>query len=81
MSHVDHELYELRQRVDRLETQMAHLLKNLGFVPEHMPTPQVTPEILDLVQRGLKIEAIKLYRQQTGAGLKDAKDFIDSLSR
>jgi hypothetical protein len=28
---------------------------------------------------GRKIEAIKLYREATGAGLKEAKDFIEEL--
>jgi hypothetical protein len=27
-----------------------------------------------------KIEAIKLYRQQTGAGLKEAKDAVEALA-
>jgi ribosomal protein L7/L12 len=33
-------------------------------------------ELLVLVAEGRKIEAIKLYRQKTGVGLKEAKDFI-----
>ncbi len=28
---------------------------------------------------GRKIEAIKLYREASGAGLKDAKDFVEAL--
>jgi hypothetical protein len=36
-------------------------------------------EILDALQRGEKIEAIKLYREVTGVGLKEAKDFVDEL--
>ena len=35
--------------------------------------------ILDALRRGQKIEAIKLYREGTGAGLKEAKDSIDVL--
>ena len=34
---------------------------------------------LELVNAGQKISAIKLYREQTGAGLKDAKDYVESL--
>lgn len=30
---------------------------------------------------GRKIEAIKIYREGTGAGLKESKDFIESLTR
>ncbi len=37
-------------------------------------------EIVSLLQGGKKIEAIKLYRERTGVGLKEAKDFIDALA-
>ncbi len=30
---------------------------------------------------GRKIQAIKVYREATGAGLKDAKDAVDLLAR
>jgi ribosomal protein L7/L12 len=36
--------------------------------------------LLKLLQAGEKIEAIKQYRQQTGVGLKDAKDAVESLA-
>ena len=37
----------------------------------------VSPEVRDLARRGRKIEAIKLHREQTGVGLKDAKDAVE----
>ena len=37
------------------------------------------PDVVQLARSGKKIEAIKLYRQYTNAGLKEAKDFVDSL--
>jgi hypothetical protein len=36
-------------------------------------------ELLDLLRRGDKIEAIKRYRERTGAGLKEAKDAVEAL--
>jgi hypothetical protein len=39
----------------------------------------LTPEIVSLARQGKKIQAIKLYRAQTGLGLKESKDVIDSL--
>jgi len=39
----------------------------------------VTPEVVDLVRRGKKIQAIKLYREPTNFDLKTAKDVIDGL--
>lgn len=37
-------------------------------------------ELLDLLRRGQKIEAIKRYRKWTGAGLKEAKDAVEALA-
>jgi large subunit ribosomal protein L7/L12 len=37
-------------------------------------------EIVSLLQGGKKIAAIKLYREKTGVGLKEAKDFIEALA-
>ncbi|AAK79627.1 ribosomal protein L7/L12 [Clostridium acetobutylicum] len=39
----------------------------------------VDTEIRELVRKGKKIEAIKRYRILTKVGLKEAKDYIDSL--
>lgn len=36
-------------------------------------------EVLELSQRGNKIGAIKRYREETGVGLKEAKDAVDRL--
>ena len=36
-------------------------------------------KLMDLIKSGEKIEAIKLFREMTGASLKDAKDTIDGL--
>jgi large subunit ribosomal protein L7/L12 len=38
-------------------------------------------EVLALLKQGQKINAIKLYRQRTGAGLKEAKDAVEELAR
>ena len=37
-------------------------------------------QILLLMQAGKKIEAIKIYRQETGSGLKEAKDAVEALA-
>jgi ribosomal protein L7/L12 len=79
MSRYDDDILELRQRVARLEGKIAFLLEKLNLAYREEPNQGVSPDIIDLVKRGRKIQAIKLYRQETGAGLKQAKDFIDSL--
>ena len=42
-------------------------------------TDDVRQQIPNALMAGRKIEAIKLYREATGKGLKDGKDFIDRL--
>ncbi len=36
-------------------------------------------EYITLLRAGTKIQAIKLYREHSGLGLKEAKDYIDAL--
>src|SRR4051812_20385993 len=36
-------------------------------------------ELADLISRGKKIEAIRVYRELTGLGLKEAKDEVEAL--
>lgn len=43
------------------------------------PTQNQIEEISQQLRLGRKIQAIKIYRQATGFGLKDSKDFIDQL--
>jgi large subunit ribosomal protein L7/L12 len=38
------------------------------------------PEIVALMEQGRKIEAIKLYREKTGVGLKEAKDAVEAIA-
>ena len=43
------------------------------------PTQEQIEQIGNALASGRKIEAIKIYRDATGEGLKDAKEFIDAL--
>jgi hypothetical protein len=50
------------------------------------PSPDATRgtwllEVRGLLAQSRKIDAIKLVREQTGAGLKDAKDFVEAIER
>jgi len=76
--YVEDRIYQLQRQVAKLERQMAFLMQTLELAYEDEPDA-VSPEIVDLLQRGKKIQAIKLYRETTGASLKAAKAFIESL--
>ena len=62
-------------RLARLERKVDLILTHLGLDPNQ----GVNLEIMDLMKAGQKIQAIKLYREQTGVGLKEAKDYVESL--
>lgn len=80
----DQPLAELKARIADLERKVDWLYRHSGYGSayplEPIPDGGVSQQILDLVRRGRKIEAIKVYREQTGVGLKEAKDVIDRLS-
>lgn len=42
-------------------------------------TDEQRNEMTELLFVGHKLNAIKIYRQATGAGLKESKDFVDAL--
>lgn len=46
---------------------------------EHQLTDQQVAKIGEALIARRKIEAIKIYREATGAGLKESKDFIEAL--
>jgi ribosomal protein L7/L12 len=43
-----------------------------------LPTGQLSASVVEALQQGNKIEAIKRLREQTGLGLKEAKDAVDA---
>ena len=61
--------------LDWIEPQVDLILSHLGLDPYR----GVNLEVIELMKAGQKIQAIKLYREQTGVGLKAAKDYVESL--
>ena len=43
------------------------------------PPPGADPELVRLIRAGQKIEAIKVYRDSTRCGLREAKDAVEAL--
>ena len=74
-------LVRLEARVRQLEAAMQALLARLGIDPaEFIPQQsQQNEAIWSALMAGNKILAIKLYREQYGVGLKEAKDAIDAM--
>ena len=60
------------QRLRTLENQVAYLYRHLGLDPaDSVPTAsgELAPDVVDLNNRGRKIEAIMVHRERTGLGL------------
>lgn len=62
-------------RLRVIEKKLDLILQNLGIPFEDAPLE----EVAELARTGKKIEAIKRYRELTGAGLKEAKDAVDAI--
>jgi ribosomal protein L7/L12 len=74
------ELARLRKRVaalSRIEAKLDLVLQHAGI--KYVPYANVPAPVIDALQKGNKIQAIKLYREVTGAELKEAKDLIDEI--
>jgi len=75
-------LAALQRRLDRLsrmEGKLDAMLKHSGI--RFDPLDGLPAEALAALRQGRKIEAIKHYRQATGAGLAEAKDMIEEALR
>ncbi len=74
------ELARLRKRVaalSRIEAKLDLVLEHAGL--KYVPYANVPAPVITALQSGNKIQAIKLYRDATGASLKDAKDLIEEI--
>ncbi len=72
-------------RLHRLEQKVDFLLNELGLAEKVEASLFATPgdsmlaDVVALLRQNHKIEAIKVYREHTGVGLKEAKDVIDRM--
>jgi ribosomal protein L7/L12 len=69
--------------IRRVQRRLAAVERKLDAVAEHLgvPTPEPRlPEVEDLIAQGRTIQAIKAYREATGADLVEAKEAVDRLS-
>lgn len=83
------EISDILQRLDRIEARLTAIEGGAAPAAVSGPisidgvqvtpggTPQPSEEVMALLrQPGKEIHAIKLYREQTGLGLKEAKDAL-----
>ena len=81
----------LAARVATLKRENAELKRSGHSMPVELERPPIPhwnaannvldndAELVDLIRRDQKIQAIKLYRERTGVGLKEAKDAVEAM--
>src|SRR5262249_14105583 len=75
-------LASLERRIgalSRIEAKLDALVTHAGI--DFDPYDQVPQAVVEALRRGEKIQAIKLYRESTGVGLREAKEFVEDLQR
>jgi hypothetical protein len=73
---------ELEARVRRLERSVDRLDAYVGLPSKTAPDGLgVSEDVRDALDAGNKIEAIRRYRQETGVGLKEAKEAVEAYER
>ncbi|WP_351224794.1 ribosomal protein L7/L12 [Streptomyces sp. NPDC002133] len=72
----------VENRISRLDRRIGAIERKVDLVLDHLGIRETVPEldrVAGLVREGRKIEAIKVYRQLTGAGLKEAKEAVERM--
>ena len=78
-------LFQLRviekrvRALSRLDAKLNALMRHSGV--EFDPYKDLPASVVDALQRGNKFEAIKHYKESTGASLMEAKEFIEEIQR
>ena len=67
-----------RSRLRRIEAKLDQVMRHLNIeTPPATAATGLSDEVRRLADEGNKIEAIRVHRDETGLGLKDAKDAVE----
>ena len=72
------EILALRARVAELESRVDFLYNHLG-IAHVKDTGIAEARVIEMLKRGSKIEAIKIYREIYDCGLAEAKQAVDRI--
>ncbi len=78
--YVEREIHTLRTRVTHLEKQVSALMRKMGMGYSGPDGDRMPTEVHELALKGDKKGAIRLYREMTGATLKESKEAVEGLS-
>ncbi len=69
---------QIFDRLRKVEAQLA-LVSGAAGVPYENAAASAPPEVLELVQAGDRMGAIRKYRELTGAGMEEASAAVEAL--
>lgn len=81
MTDFEREIADIQTRLERIEAQLLFLFRRLGITTQDAPAAKASPAIVELLNKGDKKGAMRAFMEETGASLKDAKTFVESLGR
>ena len=71
---------DVHQRLEAIERKLDLILERIGNgVTLEKAVSDRVEEVRRLVEAGKKIQAVKLYRELTGMGLREAKWAVDAM--
>jgi len=74
------DIEEIQQRLALVESRLQQLFDHLNLRPQEGAggsDPAQDPEIQDLVAKGNEVQAVKRYRELTGADAEEAQRAIE----
>ena len=69
---------KISERLQAIEAQLEVLSERAG-VPYGKPLDDIPPEIVELVQAGKQLEAIKRYRELSGVSFEVAQAAVEGI--
>ncbi|WP_103340711.1 hypothetical protein [Amycolatopsis sp. CA-126428] len=70
------------RKLGRVDRRLARVERKLDAIADRLGVSTEEPELAEvsaLLRQGKKIQAIKAYRERTGADLKEARDAVERL--
>jgi hypothetical protein len=67
------------EETDPVKVDATAPARDLGLMATIRQARETTEEVQQLVAKGRKVEAVKILRERSGLGLKEAKDLVDRL--
>lgn len=68
---------QLQSDIARINATLYRIEKHMGVVNEE--TENIDEELKVFISEGKMVKAVKRYREATGLGLKEAKEYVDRL--